>query len=185
MIVAALISVPFRYHWLPVAALDASTTLWPEQNASAVTGVITGVAGNGLMVILLFIMVKLCVTAFVAVHRIDPPVLFPALLLNLINNGVLLTVPLFCVTLILLLYAPPEVAANSKPVGAVIVILEIKLLPLTLKDCGVDAMPEQVLKELSVPVIVVTGGGGLTVTVNVLLLDTQPVILFFTVNEKL
>src|ERR1043165_9764667 len=37
---------PFKYHWLPLAALELSVTLPPAQNVVGPAGVIVGVAGG-------------------------------------------------------------------------------------------------------------------------------------------
>ncbi len=42
--------LPLRYHWLPVALLEVSTTLPPAQKVVGPPGVIVGVAGSGLTV---------------------------------------------------------------------------------------------------------------------------------------
>ena len=43
--------LPFRYHWLPDAALDVSVTELPLQKVVGPPGVIVGVEGIGLTVI--------------------------------------------------------------------------------------------------------------------------------------
>lgn len=41
---------PFKYHWLPLAADEVSSTEPPVQNVVGPPGVIVGVAGNGFTV---------------------------------------------------------------------------------------------------------------------------------------
>ena len=50
MLVAPPIGLPFKYHWLPDAALEVSVTDPPAQNVVGPPGVIVGVGGAGLTV---------------------------------------------------------------------------------------------------------------------------------------
>jgi hypothetical protein len=52
LLVAPLIRLPSRYHWLPVALLEVRVTLPPVQNVVGPPGVIVGVAGVGFTVTL-------------------------------------------------------------------------------------------------------------------------------------
>ena len=49
-LVSPAIAVPFRFHWLPVAEDELSTTELPWQNVVGPPAVIVGVAGVGLTV---------------------------------------------------------------------------------------------------------------------------------------
>ena len=62
--------------------------------------------------------------------------------------------------------APPF--DTSKPEGAVTVTSPVRLAPLTVKVCGVEAVPAVVLNAANVPMVVIDGGGAtvpLTATV--------------------
>ena len=55
----------------------------------------------------------------------------------------------------------PLIVLTSKPVGAVRVMLAVKLLPLTVKLCGMEAEPLQAEKAVSEVVLRVMVGPGI------------------------
>ena len=94
---------------------------------------------------------------FCVVPPDDATVILPlgvpvAELLSLTNIGVLAIVPTDGVKLIELLYVPPLLKEISNPVGAVVIRLAERLEPETENDCAEEAVPEQVVKLLNVPV---------------------------------
>ena len=74
---------------------------------------------------------------------------------NLTNIVVEATVPPDCVSVRVFAYPEPLVRLISKPDGGVITILFVKQPPLTVNDCGVDAVPTGVLNAVNVPVFVI------------------------------
>ena len=77
----------------------------------------------------------------------------------------MLTVPLEGARFTLAPYPLPDEVETSNPVGAVTVMLVVRLVPETVKLCAADTDPEQDVKALKVPVVVIAGEGG-TVQVN-------------------
>jgi hypothetical protein len=64
--------------------------------------------------------------------------------------------PLVCVKVAVEPYVVPS-AETSNPVGAVATKFAVKLLPETLKDCAVEAVPYVVVKAVAVAVPVIVG----------------------------
>jgi hypothetical protein len=107
------------------------------------------------------------------------PIAVAAILTKMV---VLATFPPFGVKVTVLPKPEPDVVLNSKPVGATMVILFVKPLPLTVKLCWVAAVPAQAEKAVGVPVVLRVGPE-LTVTLPVILAEVQPAA-FLTVKSK-
>jgi hypothetical protein len=136
-------------------------------------GILFTVAFTAIFSVLAPVLVKV-------IFPLDVPVALAAILTKIL---VAFTTPLTCVSVMVLVYVPVLVVLTSIPVGATITILFCKLVPLILKLCEALALPVQLLKLVSVPEVEIVASA--TCTVKLLLLLTQPVVVFVTLKIKL
>jgi hypothetical protein len=133
-------------HKLPVADEDVKVTLPPVQNVVGPPGVMMGVGGKGLTVPL--------TATLTVVTPVEASVILP--------EGVPVADAASLTYIVVLATAPPDggkvrvvakplplVVETSKPVGAVITIPVVRLLPETVKFCSVEAVPAQLLKAVN------------------------------------
>jgi hypothetical protein len=139
---------------LPVADEDVKVTLPPAQNVVGPPAVIVGVGGTGFTVPE--------TATLMVVTPVEASVIFPeglpvadAAILTYIV--VLATEPLDGVKVRVVPKLLPLVVETSKPVGAVMMIPVVRLLPETVKLCSAEAVPAQLVKAVNAPVLLITG----------------------------